>query len=161
MVYESPKVRYYSVTFDNKDITEFEHFVMEHRYRSDISDEYNDLMAWIRIRLGIQKGAKQEFFRHEGAADALPPPVHWLDDKYKQNLRLYCYRISDHVVFLFNGGVKTKKSRTAQDCKVIKPHFDSANKIARAIDRAFQSKDICLSEDLKKLIINPNFELEI
>lgn len=154
-------MRYYSILFENVKITEFGRFVLEHRDQSDISEEYNDLMAWIKIRLGTQKGARKEFFRHEGAADALPPPVHWLDVDYQVNLRLYCYRISDHVVFLFNGGIKTKGSRTVQECKVIKPHFDSANKIARAIDRAFQSKDIYLSEDQKELIIRPDFELEI
>jgi hypothetical protein len=161
LVFESPKVRYYSVRFSDKDLTEFGRFVMKHKDLIEIKDEYNDLMSWIKVRLGIQKGAKEGFFRPEGAANALPPPHQWLDVDYNENLRVYCYRISDHVVFLFNGGVKTKKSRTAQECKVIKPHFDSANKIVRAIDRAFQSKDICLSEDQKELIISPNFELEI
>lgn len=155
------RVRYYSVKFTEDQLTEFEKFITYHSRNVEVAEEYNDLMAWIKVRIGNKDGALEKYFRHEGAANALPPNSQFLETEYDNNIRLYCYRISNHVVILFNGGIKSKNCRTAQECPVVKQHFDLANKLVKTIDLAFQSQDVRLSDDQKELIIEPDFELEL
>lgn len=146
------KVTYYSVRFVDKEVTEFEAFVQKHAHQADIQDEWADMMIWMQERLGQRSGAKKHFFRHEGKADGLPPSAQHLDIHYDKNLRLYCLRISDHVVVLFNGGIKT--TQKAQDCPTVKSHFSNAQYLAATITKAMSGRDreIALSMD--------DFELE-
>jgi hypothetical protein len=146
------KVTYYSVRFVDKEITEFEAFVLKHAQQANIQDEWADLMLWMEERLGRRSGALKHLFRHEGKADGLPPSAQYLDIDYEQNIRLYCLRISDHVVVLFNGGIKTEQR--AQDCPTVKPHFTNAQYLAATITKAMsgRNREISLSVD--------EFELE-
>ena len=162
----TPLVRYYSIRLEDEngeagEYNEFEKFVSKHQHLEAIQEEWNDLLAWLTIRLGERHAAKDKYFRHEGTAQALPPSANFLEIDYRQNLRLYCLRLSDHVVVLFNGGIKTKGVATAQECAVVRPHFRRANQLAKAIDKAIKSGDISLSDDLKKLVFHPDFELEL
>jgi hypothetical protein len=156
-----PLVKYYSVRFDGESMNEFEKFIAQHKPNRKIVEEFNDLLTWIQIRLGTRHGSLIHYFRPEKAAVALPPAAHHLTTLYKANLRLYCYRFSDHVVILFNGGIKTKGTRFAQDCPVVKSHFKYANKLCIAISAALASKDIMLNADLTELIIKPGFRIKI
>ena len=156
-VYE--KVRYYSILFEGEKNTEYEKFILNHASNQNIKDEFFDLLHWITLYLGERFGAQSKYFRHEGAANALPPNAQYLKLKYEENLRLYCYRISDHVVILFNGGIKTKGVNNPQDCEVVKPHFENANKLSHLINNAFTNKEILLSEDQKILLMNDDFEI--
>lgn len=155
------KVRYYSILFEGERVTEYEKFILNHVSNQNIKDEFFDLLHWITYHLGERFGAQKKYFRHEGAAEALPPNAQFLDLDYAENLRLYCCRISDHVVILFNGGIKTKGINNPQDCEVVKPHFENANKLTRCINKAFTDKQIRLSEDQKVLLINDDFEIII
>lgn len=159
-------VRYYSVRFkdahdDLEEYSEFEKFVVSHQNEADVQEELNDLLGWLTDRLGERHGAKDKYFRHEGTAQALPPEARFLEMEYEKNLRLYCLRLSDHVVVLFNGGIKTKGAATAQECQIVRPHFYRANQLAKAIDAAIRNGDVRVSADLKKLEYNPDFELEL
>ena len=58
--------------------------------------------------------------------------------KSANNLRLYCLRAIERLVFLFGGDLKT--ALKAQDCPNVKPHFILANKLTKAIDEAFKMK---------------------
>lgn len=156
-VYE--KVRYYSILFEGERITEYEKFILNHASNQNIKDEFNDLLLWITYHLGKRFGAQKKFFRHEGAADALPPNAQFLDLNYGENLRLYCCRISDYVVILFNGGIKTRGVINPQDCEVVKPYFENANKLTHSINNAFANKEIRLSEDQKVLLMEDDFEI--
>ena len=123
-----------------------------------------DLMALIK-RLGNEIGAKQRYFtRNEKSAQALPPEWSKLQANerklhvaYQHNLRLYCIRLSDEVVILFNGGVKTPGRITAQECKVVRQYFYMANKLCQTIDQALRNKEIKLNG--LKLEIPTDFEL--
>ena len=154
-------VKYYTVRFEDEQNNEFAKFVAIHKRDTNIATEFNDIMAWIRDYLGCRYGALEKYFRHEKKAQALPPSARFLEITYEANLRLYCYRISDHVVILFNGGVKTKTIDNAHDCPVVGTHFDMANLLCAALDKAFISKEIQLNDDLTELIFEPDFRLEI
>ncbi len=156
---KTPLVRYYTVALDEdgEQTNLLAAFILKHRGNEDISEEYNDLLAWIVERMGGMHGAKPKFFRFEGKADALPPPSHFLDVEYEHNLRLYCMRLSDHVVILFNGGVKTADK--AQKCPVVAPHFHMAQKLCKAIQEAIKNKEIALMNEETELSIPEGFEM--
>ena len=79
--------------------------------------------------MGKQTGAKENYFRFENAASALLPRF----IEFENALRLYCHQLNDHVVFLFNGGIKT--ALRVQYCNNVKHHFKLTNQLAVAIDR--------------------------
>ncbi len=128
-------------------------------------------MVWIK-EIGNKYGAKEFYFRNEAETSntgALPPqgvdrePTYiefneetGKDENRPNNLRLYCFRANDHVVFLFNGDIKT--ANRAQDCDNVRPHFRLANTITTAIERCF-GNEINWNDDLTDIIIDDNFEL--
>lgn len=130
----TPKVHYYTIKVSDKEFSEFELFTLEFKEMEEVSDEYNDLLAWIRLRLG-KWGALDKYFRHERSAQALPPGAKYLEMEYEHNLRLYTVRLSDNIVILLNGGIKTRD--LAQNCPNVSRHFRFANRIADEIDKSF------------------------
>jgi hypothetical protein len=151
------KVRYYTVQLDGEHLSEFSKFGKEHSMDDSIKDEFNDLIQWLKIRIGDRSGAQEDFFRPERSAVALPPPVEFLKIPYKKKLRLYCLRINDHIVVLFNGGVKT--ARTAQDCPNVSPHFYMANRFAKGINRDIIKDIIRISPDGRYLEYADDYKL--
>ncbi|NJN25196.1 MAG: hypothetical protein HC819_04055 [Cyclobacteriaceae bacterium] len=160
------EVTYYTIRFEHEKNSEFEKFILKHGSDKTIHNEFNDLIALLK-RLGEEIGAKERYFsRKEKKAEALPPK--WnnllpkerrLHVKFQHNLRLYCMRISDEIVFLFNGGVKTPGPITAQECKIVRKYFEMANKLVEVIEEAIKENNIVLSGI--KLEIEKDFELMI
>lgn len=64
-------------------------------------------------------------------------------------LRLYCYRISESIVVLFNGGVKNQ--RTDQQSEDISIKFYEAQQFAKRIAEALQDGTIIIESDYKTL----------
>src|SRR5690606_11476552 len=94
-------------------------------------------------------GALEDFFRFENAAQALPPSgTHKVEDLYINfgnfPLRLYCLRISETLVVLFNCGKKT--ADTAQGGKTSMSYLE-ANIFAKRILDALREKDIYITND--------------
>jgi len=161
LVLPTTKVNYYSVYFEGEEFTEFGKFVLNHSDLPSIAKEYGDIRSWLKFRFGEIYGALEDHFRPEDEAQALPPFPEKLKISYKRNLRLYCLRISDNVVFLFNGGIKTNGVQFAQDCPIVGHHFEKANQLSIAIKEAFILNDLQLNIDQTELIIAPGFRLEI
>ena len=154
------KVTYYSVIFESKKHNEFEDFILRHEKLTKIEEELADLSAWIE-EIGATIGALPNYFRHEQKADALPPPSCFLEIEYIENLRLYCMRVTKNIVFLFNGGIKTKNVDTAQECPIVKKYFDQANQLVNAIDCLIRDKEIIVNHQSHKLEFKPTLEIEI
>ncbi|MBP7496888.1 MAG: hypothetical protein KA792_04405 [Bacteroidales bacterium] len=97
------KVKYYSIRYNNNDVNEFLDFLNRMEDQKDIIDDLNNLIIWIE-ELGEKYGALEKFFRSEAIdanTSALPPPnkimqTHKIESK---NLRLYCLRANESVVF--------------------------------------------------------------
>lgn len=69
-----------------------------------------------------EHGALERYFKPEGKALAIPVPPP------KSDLRLYCYRVSDEILIVGNGGIKTsKKVKDSPDCF---PHYELMNRLA-------------------------------
>ena len=98
------KVSLYSPRFEGEEYTEFEKFLLTYK------DQYaKDIQILVR-RIDIIKkmGAEDRFFRYEGSMRdrVMALPSH-LDTS---NLRLYCLNISQKILILGNGGVKTTQT---------------------------------------------------
>lgn len=171
LVQQYRRVCYYTLTINDEDTSLFEQFVVTHT--SENKPKLNHIMAWLD-KIGNKVGAYRQYFRNESeTADtaAIPPkgvgrepvyietdPETGTDTLKPNNLRLYCFRANEHVVFLFNGAIKT--AQRAQDCKNVKPHFKLANELAQALQNAFKEKDICWKEDFTNIKIEKDFLLE-
>jgi len=155
------KVTYYTIQFENdngeqEEETEFEKFISCHQNNPTIEDEFADIIAWIKI-IGDDIGANTTYFRHERRANALPPPTKFIEIDYLEHLRLYCMLISNSVVILFNGGIKT--AAKAQDCPTVGPHFRLANQLAKAIDELIVDKLIWVDDKTQRLVIEDGIEI--
>lgn len=157
------KVKYYSVKFEDNDVTEFEDFLNRMEDLPEIEDDLNNLLVWIE-EIGQNYGAQRKFFRDEGYGgdvSALPPKHKEMQLKEIEvkNLRLYCLRANDHVVIFFNGGMKTEQK--AQDCPNVGPYFKQANQLARKIDLLFQQKEINWKLDFTDIVFHENLKIEL
>ncbi|MEX0995945.1 MAG: hypothetical protein WDZ45_02715 [Flavobacteriaceae bacterium] len=117
----------------------FETFYADENYKQSIQ-EIVALLDYI----GKERGAHKNLFRPERKAEALPKnePRACRDlclDFADFPLRLYCLRITDEILILFNGGIKD--ARTAQESKA-SMKFHEAQQFCERINQAFISKDI-------------------
>lgn len=169
-VQEYRKVTYYSVSINDEDAL-YDQFIDLHTIKN--RKKLNHILAWLE-QIGNRIGAHENYFRNEaetGDARALPPigkdrkPVYVEysqtaknDKNTPNNLRLYCYRANEAVVFLFNGDIKTKQY--AQDCDNVRKHFKTANKLSRLLDQALIDRDIRWNDDWSDIIVEEGFKLE-
>ncbi|KAB1068272.1 hypothetical protein F6U93_07210 [Tamlana haliotis] len=158
------KVGYYSVCINDGEHSLFEEFIKEHTKKNE--KKLDHILNWLKV-IGNEHGAQTYHFRPEGeTADtsALPPkgvdrkPQYTEYGKRKaNNLRLYCLRANEHVVFLFSGDIKI--TRKAQHCPNVKSHFKLANQITKEIDNAFIEKDIAWNDDYTQIECNEDFKI--
>ena len=101
---ESRKSTLYSISFEKDGTTEFEKFVAEFEKNAKFNKDYQRIIAALQAILNI--GALERFFRPGGKIKdrvaAIP-----LEGR---RLRLYCLRISEQIVILGNGGVKSTRT---------------------------------------------------
>ncbi|WP_291066957.1 MULTISPECIES: hypothetical protein [unclassified Empedobacter] len=164
------KVTYYTVAV-NDGIALFDAFVDKHT--DENKEKLKHILAWIKV-IGDKIGAQEQYFRNEAEtadASALPPqgvnkePVYveyneetGTEENKPNNLRLYCLRANEHVVFLFNGDIKT--AATPQECENVRLHFKMANKLTELIDEAFQNKEIRWINDYTEIEVDDDFLLQ-
>lgn len=142
-------VHYYTVQREDQDDTEAEDFFSRMETVTDYgdgdvdySDEVNKFRDWL-VEMGERRGAQTQYFRHEGRMQAMPPDS-WLFKSLgydPMQVRLYCYRVTEKIVVLFNGDIKTPGPLTAQECPRVRPYFNQAVKIAQALDKCRTDKD--------------------
>ncbi|MGB3344282.1 MAG: hypothetical protein WBA61_10235 [Aequorivita sp.] len=164
------KVTYYSVSINDEDAL-YDQFIEQHTIKN--SQKLNHILAWLE-KIGNDIGAHENYFRNEaetGDARALPPigkdrkPVYveysQIAKSYKNapnDLRLYCYRANEAVVFLFNGDIKTKQY--PQDCDNVRKHFKTANKLSKLLGQALTDRNIRWNDDWSDIIVDEGFKLE-
>ncbi len=162
------KVIYYSIEIiesQEHEITSpstlFDEFKAEN---NENKEKLQHILDWIE-EIGDKYGAKQQFFRNEKKASALPPDTqlplepHYYEKgkKLGNNLRLYCIPINEHVVILLNGGIKSTKK--AQHCPNVSESFELANKLAKAIEKSLHKNDIEWSEEDLDILYDDNLEI--
>lgn len=141
-----PLVTFYSVKKEGEDVSETEKFVRRFYQHEEFSEDYNQI-AYLLQLMGEEEGASDDFFtRHEDEASALPPKkVYFLDIPFHTNrLRLYCVKVCDTVVVLFNGGEKS--AQTAQQSPDLQAKFRDAKRFAQKIWAEIQDQQIEVDE---------------
>ena len=98
---QSEKATLYSISFEMDGTTEFEKFVAEFERNATYNSDYQRIIAALQSILRI--GALERFFRPEGKIKDSVAAIPIEGGK----LRLYCLRISEQIVILGNGGIKT------------------------------------------------------
>ena len=149
---ETKRCNFYTVRWDDAKISETDHFF--EKYENDenpFSDDAYVLFRLITETIGNVHGAIDDFFdRTEDKALALPPkPKRRIPEIMEIGthfpLRLYCIKISESIVVLFNGGVKNK--RTAQESDDIRMRFYEAQGFAQRIYQDLQDGTIIIDND--------------
>lgn len=140
---------FYTVRWEEAKISETDKFFVKYENDSTLQRPLQELAKFISNKIGDEMGALEDFFRFENAAQALPPSgTHKVEDLYINfgnfPLRLYCLRISETLVVLFNGGKKT--ADTAQGGKT-SMSFQEANIFAKRILNALREQDIYIAAD--------------
>jgi hypothetical protein len=140
---------FYTVRWEDAELSETDKFFVKYENDSTFQRPMQELAKFISKKIGDEMGALADFFRFENAAQALPPSGrHKVEDLYINfgnfPLRLFCLRISETLVVLFNGGEKT--SDTAQGGKTSMA-FQEANIFAKRILDALRDKDIYITAD--------------
>jgi hypothetical protein len=146
-----PLVSYYTVRWENNALSETDKFIEKILYRQTIhKTDLQEILTLIEV-IGEERGAKDVYFtRHEDLATALPPTSRLVlrgieIPFYDNKLRLYCIKINENIVILFNGGVKS--SRKVQDSPDLLMAFREAQIFAKRIWQALQSKDIVIDSE--------------
>ncbi len=154
------KVSWYTVKLEGKDISEFKDFQQRMSKNAKDETELNEIRRYIR-QIGKYLGALTKHFKHERAAERLPPPYHYIetDDPDDFGLRLYCIRLCNEIVILLNGGRKT--SSNPEKCPNCSSHFKLANRIAIKINEAILENNMELDIEAREIVIEGDFELEI
>ena len=160
------RVKYYSVSINSNLERDCEFYRFLDRTESDesVSEDLNILFEWIE-QIGRSYGAKSKFFRNEAYisdTSALPPPsavMRASNIVVKGKLRLYCFRVSECVVFLYNGGIKTTKF--AQDCPNVMAHFKFANLLTSCIQKAIVEKSITWNKNYTDINYSSDFRIEL
>jgi hypothetical protein len=164
------KVSYYSVGI-NGDVSLYKQFISKHRVAN--KNKLYHILAWLE-KIGDKVGAYEDYFRNEaktGDARALPPKGKDREPQYIEyasdgdsgevkpnDLRLYCMRLNEHVVLLFNGDIKT--ANDPEECDNVRPHFKMANKLAKLIDEALNNQEIRWISNHTDIEADDDFVLE-
>lgn len=138
LIEEGDNCTLYTLQFLDETDNEFEKFVSKFINESEYNEDYLRIAKFIRRIL--KSGAQERLFRREGKASdsvvALPT--------FNSKLRLYCLRLSDKILILGNGGVKT--TRTYEEDPNLKGHVLTLQKFENLLRRGVNDGTVILTE---------------
>ena len=147
------EVTFYSVRLNKNELTEIELFdeyeFPEHSKELEILYNVIDEIKY--------RGAKSYYFKSEEGANALPRVSQQIINANKKDygLRLYCIRLTDNIVVLLNGNIKTKHN--PEECPNVRRHFKNAIKIARKLDKLLREGEV--NYEKPNCLLNLEFEI--
>ena len=148
---QNDNVGMFSICFDGSEVSEFEKFLNELKDNATYNKDFNViLLALSKI---IDKGALERFFRNEGR----------MNDNVKalaidsRKLRLYCLRISDQILILGNGGVKT--TRTYQEDSKLSGYVMDLQSFDKVLLKAQKSGKVTIEKNMITDIQSATFEI--
>lgn len=148
---QNDNVGMFSICFDGNAESEFEKFLLEFKDNATYNKDFNTiLLALAKI---IDKGALERFFRIEGK----------MNDNVKalaidsRKLRLYCLRISDQILILGNGGIKT--TRTYQENEKLSGYVMDLQTFDKVLLKAQKSGYITIEKNMITDIESAPFEI--
>ena len=139
----------YTIQFLADDKSEFEKFISKFRQDAELNRDFQAIMSFVeRI---LSNGALERYFRREGkmSDSVVALPV------LKSKLRLYCLRLTDKILVLGNGGVKT--SRTYQEDDTLRGYVMDLQKFERLLRQEARSGNVEITE--KEIITDKTFDI--
>ncbi|AEA45027.1 hypothetical protein [Fluviicola taffensis] len=117
---EGSKCTLYTVKQLDASYSETDKFFLKSRNNDTLKRNFQEIAKFLTTIIGEVDGALSIYFREERSANGIPPKGEIEKDTItffhiNYPLRLYCLRISNEIVVLFNGDEKT--SDAAQDGK--------------------------------------------
>jgi hypothetical protein len=155
---ECDKVTFYTVHQDGHVLCETDKFFEKYSKLIRFKTNTERLLQLILEVIGNTYGAHTNFFnRFEDQANALPHKGSIEEIKFEHDfpLRLYCYRVTDSIVVLFNGGEKT--AQTVQNSSNLNLKFIEAKSYVKLIQTALNTGEIKVNN---RILVYPNNPLE-
>ena len=144
-------VTMYTIQFTGEELSEYEKFVQRFKDSAELKRDYQIIIyALSKI---TNNGALERYFRPEGKMNdnvcALPV------DSGK--LRLYCLRITDKILIIGNGGLKT--ARTYEESEELLGYVIDLQKFDSLIKSEVANGSLTISETDIEGITDKNIEL--
>lgn len=139
-------VTFYTIRYDDSELSETDKFIKRFLEEETVyKDDLDDIVNWIN-EIGI-RGLKYINLRAENDAYALPPYTE------SSNLRLFCIKITNSIILLGNGGIKS--SQTVQESDDLSMKFHDINRFSKSINEAIRSGNLIVD----KMTLKGDFEL--
>ena len=129
--------------------SEYEKFISKFRKDAELNPDFQAIMRFIEQILS--NGALERYFRREGkmSDSVVALPV------LKSKLRLYCLRLTDKILILGNGDVKS--SRTYEEDDTLQGYVMNLQKFERLLRHEVRSGNVQITE--KEIITDKSFEI--
>lgn len=128
----------YTLQFLRDVESEFEKFVVKFREDAEYSEDFSRIAAFIK-RIA-KTGALERYFRPEDKMNDSVVALPVMSSK----LRLYCLRLSDKILVLGNGGVKT--SRRYEDDTLLNGYVMTLQKFEKLLKQEMASGNVTITE---------------
>ena len=148
---QTDNVSLYSICFDGNSISEYESFLLKFKEDAKLNEDYK------RIILALEKivavGAFERFFCPEGKMNDHVAALS-IDSR---KLRLYCLRISDQILIVGNGGVKS--TRTYQENEELSGYVMDLQEFDKLLAEAQKDGSITIEKNVITGIESKVFQL--
>ena len=148
---QNDNVSLYSICFNGSDVSEYEDFLMKFKDNSTLNYDFQRIL--LALEKIIDRGALERFFRIEGKMNDRVSALA-IDSR---KLRLYCLRISDQILIVGNGGVKT--TRTYQEDEQLSGYVMDLQRFDELLKQAQQNSSITIEKNMIVGIDNKVFEI--
>ncbi len=126
--YSKNEINIYSIILDDSTVSLYEKFLIENKTKYIV--ELKEINATL-TSIG-KYGAREYFFRKRNEG-RFGDGVCALFDERNSYLRLYCIRVSDHLLIVGGGGVKSKLIRSWQQDPALKIEAERMINISKDI----------------------------
>ena len=151
IIEQSELVSLYSIKFNGEDVTEFEKFLQKFKDNAELNKDFQRIVYAISVILG--RGALERYFRPEGRMNDNVCAVPIESGK----LRLYCLRMSDQILIVGNGGVKS--TRTYNEDPILSGYVLNLQKFEKLINAGIKDGSISVQEKEFIGVEDKSFEL--
>lgn len=138
IVEQSELVSLYSIKFKEENVTEFEKFLQTFKDNAELNADFQRIVY--AISKILNNGALERYFRPEGKYNdgVCAIPIE------SGQLRLYCLRMSDQILIVGNGGVKT--TRTYNEDPILSGYVLNLQKFEKLIDAGLKNGSLSIEE---------------
>jgi hypothetical protein len=138
LIKEGENCTLYTIQFLRDIDSEFEKFIAKFKHDAEYIEDYSKIAAFItRI---ARTGAHERYFRPEGkmSDSVVALPIE------HSKLRLYCLRLSDKILILGNGGIKSTRKYEEDD--TLKGYVMTLQKFEKLLKQGVDDGSVCISE---------------